>query len=298
MTELFWSVLRITLAVYVGWCVLVFLRQSNYVYYPDRVVGLTPAYFDLAFEDVRLTTRDGEQLAAWYIPAAVGDGAPVLLFCHGNAGDIGDRLDSIRTFHRMGFSVLIFDYRGYGDSTGKPSEEGTYLDAMAAWRYLRDERGIAADRIVVFGRSLGGAVATHLATQVDAAALYIESAFTSAPAMASRVFPFLPSRLLCRFRYDSLAAMSNLQGPVVVAHSPEDTTIPFMHGQKLFAAAPEPKCFIELAGDHNSAAVTADSPGGQRLMAFLREHGLDSLGLGRGTLPDAAKPLNREEGAE
>ena len=191
MTPLLLSAFRIAGAVYLGLCLLLMLRQSRYVYHPDRTVSLTPDRIGLAYEALRLKTEDGETLAAWWIPAQRA--APTLLFFHGNAGDIGDRLGSIRTFHDMGLNVLIFDYRGYGESTGKPSEPGTYADAMAAWTYLNAERGIPPSRIVVFGRSLGGAVASWLAARVDPGALILESTFTSAPAMAHGMFPFLPT---------------------------------------------------------------------------------------------------------
>lgn len=261
MLEMVLSLLRIGVAVYIGLCLLVFFKQSGYVYYPDKLVGLTPEYFNMAYQDVSFKTQDGETIAAWFIPISGGEGDKVgrtVLFCHGNAGDIGDRLDSIKTFHNLGLNVLIFDYRGYGDSSGKPTEKGTYLDVLAAWQYLTAERGILPNNIMIFGRSLGGSVAAWLAGEVSPGALAIESVFTSAPEMAAKMFPYLPIRLFCRFKYDSLARIAKVRCPVLIAHSRDDEMIPYEHGQRLFDAANEPKRFVEMGGGHNFGGLDAD----------------------------------------
>jgi len=271
------SILRIVLAVYVGLCLLLLFRQSSYVYYPDRQVGLTPAYFRIPFEDVRIETGDGETLAGWYVEAADGAAEPcanslTVMLCHGNGGDIGDRLMTVQTFRDMGLNVLLFDYRGYGDSTGRPSEQGTYTDAMAVWEYLTRERGARPDRIVIFGRSLGSAVGTWLAKRVEPAALVLESAFTSAPDMAGRMFPYLPVRLLCRFRYDTIGVIGEVGCPVLVIHSPGDEMVPFEHGKRLFDAAQEPKQMIETRGGHNDGGVEADALFLRAFKSFLAKH--------------------------
>ena len=260
--------------MYVGLCVVMLFRQSRYVYYPDRVVGLTPQYFRIPYEEVRIPTADGETLAAWFVPARAGDtnGTFTVLFCHGNAGDIGDRIDSIKTFHDLGYAVLIFDYRGYGESTGTPGEKGTYRDAMAAWRYLLDTRGLQDRAVIVFGRSLGGSIAAWLATQVTPGALVLESSFTSARDMAARMFRILPIRYLCRFKYATVEYVRNVKCPVVVAHSTDDEMIPFTHGQRIFEAAPEPKFFQALSGGHNSGGMDGHPAYQQKLKAFLDAH--------------------------
>jgi len=274
--DMLMSALRIGVAVYMGLCLLVVFKQSRYVYYPDRNVGLTPAYLGMKFEDVRLTTGDGETLAAWYVPAAgtnsPADSAPTLLFCHGNAGDIGDRLDSLLTFHNMGLNVFIFDYRGYGESTGKPTEQGTYNDALAAWDYVTGEKGVATNRVVLFGRSLGGSVCTWLAARVQPGLLAIESTFASAPAMAKRMFPILPARLLCRFKYDSEALLPEVRCPVLVLHSREDEMVPCSHGRRLFEAAREPKKFIEMRGGHNFGGLDGNPQYQAAFREFLTQH--------------------------
>lgn len=260
MAEVGWSILRMAVAIYVGLCLwLIVAPQSGYVYYPGPLVGLTPEYFKIPFEDVRMLTEDGETVAGWFVPAekSVSTGKTVL-FSHGNAGNIGDRLDSLRTFHELGFDVLLYDYRGYGDSTGKPTEEGTYRDITACWDFLTKEKGVRPDDIVLFGRSLGGAVATWLAERVEPRALVIESTFASAADMAKKMFPLLPARLLCKFKYDTAGSIARISCPVIVAHSPQDTIVPPRHGRKLFEAAPDPKHFVEFPGGHNAGGLDSD----------------------------------------
>lgn len=263
------SALKIAAVAYVGLSLLVYFRQARYVYYPDRQITVTPDYYHLPYEDILLTTEDGQTIAAWFVPAPDPDSATIL-FCHGNGGNISHRLDSIQTFLNMGFNVLIFDYRGYGNSSGKPSEKGTYLDAMAAWMHLTRDKEIRPERIIVFGRSLGGAVATKLATEVNPGALVIESTFTSAPDMAAKMFPFLPVRLVCRFKYDSLSRMKKIKCPILIAHSPEDEMIPAPHGQRLFEAANEPKLFVEMSGDHNTGGLDTNPEYQRTLKEFVQ----------------------------
>lgn len=271
--DAFWFVVRIAAAVYVGLSLFLFVMQSRYIYYPDKTLDMTPGDVGLKYDDLMLKTEDGESISAWYVPAATNsDSAVTLLDCHGNAGDMGDRVNSVLTFHNMGYNLMIFDYRGYGKSSGKPTEDGTYKDAMAAWNYLVHDRGMPTNRIVVFGRSLGGAVASWLARDVNPAALVLESVFTSAPDMAAMLYSFLPSRLLCRFKYDTVDNVRNVKCPVFVAHSGEDEMIPFEHGQKIFSAAGEPKAFFEMRGGHNAGGLDIHPEYQQILERFIDEH--------------------------
>ena len=269
-------IVRIVVGVYVGLCLCVFLWQSRYVYYPGKTIDDTPDSVGLGFEHMRVKTRDGETITGWFVPAGKGgvdfEKALSVVVCHGNGGDVGDRVDQVKRFHEMGFNVLIFDYRGYGTSTGKPSEQGTYSDALAAWNYLNTERKIEPKRIVVFGQSLGGAVGSWLAEQVEPGALILESTLTSAVDMAAKMFPYLPVRLFCAFKYDSLSRIGKIQCPVIVAHSRVDETIPFEHGQRLFKAANEPKLFVELGGEHNSSGIEFDPLYRGAIMEFLKKH--------------------------
>jgi fermentation-respiration switch protein FrsA (DUF1100 family) len=198
------------------------------------------------------------RLSAWFIPHP----APraTLLFFHGNAGNLSHRVESIRLFHDLGLSVFIIDYRGYGQSEGSPTETGTYRDATAAWDYLVDERRIAPQEIVIFGRSLGGAIAAELASHTRPAALILESAFTSVPNMAARLYPWLPVRWLSRYRYDTRRALEATSSPVLIIHSREDDIIPYAEGEQLFAHAREPKRFLKILGGHgNGFLISRDA---------------------------------------
>lgn len=264
----FGPIIRIGLGVYVGLCILLFFRQTNMVYYPVREIMFTPANVNLAYEEVFCTTADGERIAAWFVPAK--DARGTLLMCHGNGGNNGDRIYAIEFFHNLGLNVFIFDYRGYGLSTGKPSEDGTYKDALAAWKYLVEDQEIPADSIVIHGRSLGGAVAAWLARLETPAGLIIESTFTSIPDIGRRLYPFLPIRLLSRYSYDTLAIIGEINCPVLVAHSRDDEMIPFKHGQKLFDAAQDPKFFFTLTGSHNDGESFFPDEYRQKLDDFFR----------------------------
>ncbi|HPN84655.1 MAG TPA: alpha/beta hydrolase, partial [Victivallales bacterium] len=165
-----------------------------------------------------------------------------------------DRLHSIQVFNKMRCNVLIFDYRGYGRSEGSPSEKGTYLDADAAYDYLM-KKGIPEKEIIIFGRSLGGAVAVDLASRNNPSALIIESTFSSIPDMAAKLYPFLPARLLCVIKYDSLMKIEKIKCPLLVVHSPHDEIIPFEMGRKIYEKAKEPKRFLEIIGSHNEGYI-------------------------------------------
>ena len=264
----------------------VYLFQPGMLYLPDmpgRALQATPREIGLAYEDVHIDTDDGETLHGWLVPAR--EPAATVLFFHGNAGNISHRLDTLAIFHQLGLDVLMIDYRGYGESTGRPSEQGTYRDARAAWDYLVRERAVPEQRIVLFGRSLGGAVATWLATQVRPHALVVESTFTSVPERAAELFPWLPARLLSRFRYDSLQRIAEVQTPVLVIHSPDDEVVPFHHGQALYRAAASPKAFARIRGDHNGGFLLSR----ERYMAQWRRF------LGLAGAPTSREPREREE---
>lgn len=266
------SLLTTLALAYGGLAALLFLFQDNLAYYPQigREIYATPREHGLDYEPLTLATPDGERLDAWFIPAPQARGT--VLFLHGNAGNLSHRMDSIAMFHRLGFSVLIFDYRGYGRSTGKPSEAGLYQDAQAAWDHLTRQRGIPPGRIVLFGESLGGAMAAWLAAHGKAGALVLSSVLISAPALAADLYPWLPTRWLVRMRYDTRAALAEVNCPVLVAHSPDDEIIPFRHGKMLFGAAAEPKTFLQLAGGHNDGFIFLRAEWVDALAGFLNRH--------------------------
>jgi uncharacterized protein len=242
--------LLLGLMVWLVWAFGSLERRS--LYYPDRQIAATPAIYQLAFEEVLLKTSDGLSVHGWFIPGTSKDKtARTFLFFHGNAGNISHRLDKLLELRKLGAHVLLLDYRGYGKSEGKPSEKGTYLDAEAAYRYLTEERKTPAERIVFYGESLGCAVAIETARRHPAAALVLESPFTSTVEMGKLVFPWLPVRWMVRYRYDNLSKMPELRLPVLILHSPQDEVVPFQMGQTLYAAAAGPKKLVELSGGHN-----------------------------------------------
>lgn len=258
--------LAILAAAYGGLALLLYVFQSKLVFFPEigREIVATPARLGLPHEDVALETSDGVRLHGWFVPAPLPRGT--VLFLHGNAGNISYRLDSVRMFSRLGYSTLIFDYRGYGSSGGSPTEEGTYRDAEAAWHYLTAQRSIPSCRIVLFGESMGGAIAAWLAARQKPAALVIASGFTSVPDLAQELYPYLPARWLARIRYETRKSLKSVTAPVLVAHSPDDEIVPYWHGRALYAAASPPKEFLELAGGHNDGFI------------FMREAWVGALG--------------------
>ncbi len=248
--------------------------ERHQMYYPIRDLEATPDLAGMDYQEVETAAEDGVRIHGWWIPAAAG--RATVLFCHGNAGNISHRLESVAVFHRLGLNVLIFDYRGFGRSEGSPDEEGTYLDAAAAYRLLREERGIDPERTIIFGRSLGGAVAIELARRTEAAALIVESTFTSAADMGKLIYPFLPIRLLIRNRYDSLAKVGGLDLPVLVIHSPDDELVPFEMGERLFrAAAGEPKEFFPISGGHGDGFLVTGEAYSKGIDSFLKKIGLE-----------------------
>jgi fermentation-respiration switch protein FrsA (DUF1100 family) len=231
--------------------VLMMLALENWLLYPRSSAADWVAPPDRRIRDVELVAADGTGIHAWWLPVEGATGA--VLYCHGNAGNLSYRGHAVVQWAReMGESVLIFDYPGYGRSGGSPSEAGCYAAADAAYDWLTNQ-SIPAERVLLFGKSLGGAVATDLASRRPHRALVLAKTFPSAPAVAQRIYPWLPAQLLMRNRFDSLAKIGKCGRPVFMAHGDCDGLIPCDLGERLFAAANEPKRFVHLVGaDHNS----------------------------------------------
>ncbi len=245
-----------------------YFQQPRMIFYPYRALFQTPADWGLEFEDVTLQTKDGVQLHGWYIPHSQSQ--HVLLYFHGNAGNISHRRDSIEIFHRLGLNVFIIDYRGYGKSQHKPSEQGLYQDATAAWDFLTAEKGYTSQQIIIFGRSLGGTIAAKLASGVQARGLILESTFSSARDFANVVFPILARLVLIRFDFNTVESIQQVNAPVLVLHSPEDEIMPFHLGEKVFEAANQPKRFVHLQGDHNYGFMKSQPDYEQALNSWLK----------------------------
>ena len=260
-------VLRIlVLLLFAGGLLLVL--EKHLIYFPMRAHDVTPAVLGLAYEELALRTEDGVRLHGWFLP--VKRSRLTVLVCHGNAGNVSHRLDrALLMQSRLGVDTLLFDYRGYGDSEGSPDEEGTYRDARAAYRWLI-ERGLGPARLVLFGESLGSAVALQLAVEVEARALVLESPFASIPEMARAVYPFLPLWPFVRTRYDNVAKVGRLRMPLLVLHGDRDEVVPFAQGRRVFDAAPEPKTFFAIPGaSHNDTYAVGGEAYWQALRRFL-----------------------------
>lgn len=247
--------------------------ESKSIFYPVRSIAATPSDIGLPFEDVFIRTQDNVIINAWLVKSSPPRGT--LIFCHGNAGNIGDRLEKILLFHQMGFNVLIMDYRGYGKSEGRPSEAGIYKDAVAAYDYLLTRQDIDRSRIIGYGESLGGAVVVDLGTKRNLAALLIDSSFTSAADMAKTIYPFIPSFLLAT-KLNSVVKVRTVTAPKLFIHSRADEVVPFRLGERLYQAAAKPKEFIELpeGGGHNDLPPDAKEKMARGIIIFLRQHNI------------------------
>ena len=264
--------LKFILVVAASYCLLlvvVYFMQGRMLYLagvPGRTLTMTPTDVGIDFQDVSIATTDGVMLHGWFI---AGRSSRVLLFFHGNAGNISHRLDSIAQFRELGLSVLIIDYRGYGQSTGRTTERGIYRDADAAWRYLIDDRGIVANDIVIFGRSLGASVASRLASEYQPSALIVESSFTSVPDIAQDIYPWLPVRWLSRLSHATRDYVRDVRCPILIIHSRDDEIIPFRHGEAIFASANEPRTLLTIRGTHNDAFLLDERAYVAGLRTFL-----------------------------
>jgi uncharacterized protein len=241
--------------------------EQSFIFFPSREIQGTPQQAGLSFEDVTFAAENGIHLNGWYVPSP---GAEItLLWFHGNAGNISHRVENIRLIHdKLKTNIFIFDYRGYGRSEGSISEEGTYEDGRAAFQYLITEKGIHPKRLVLFGRSLGAAVATHLAIDEDSLALILETPFASIDAMARVVLPFFPIGALLKTKYDVIGKIPRAKPPVLVLHGDRDEVVPYEQGRKVFEAAREPKEFYTIRGaGHNDTYIA----GGEPYFAFLKQ---------------------------
>jgi len=231
--------------------VLVYFRyiERRSLYFPMKDIEFVPSEAGLDYEDLYLATSDGVKLNAWFIPAH--DSKYTLLFCHGNAGNISHRIEKILILNKLGLDVLIFDYRGYGRSKGRPSEQGLYRDVQAAYNYLVSKRNVLPRRIILYGESLGGAVAIDLASKNDVRAVITECTFSSTHDVARAVYPFLPAFFLSS-KFDSASKIKGIAVPKLIIHSQNDEIIPFAQSVKLFSASQGPKKHLVLKGSHNT----------------------------------------------
>jgi fermentation-respiration switch protein FrsA (DUF1100 family) len=232
--------------------------ENSRTFHPSRRMDATGAELGRPFENVFFKTMDGVELNAWFYPAPPASPRAHLVFlnCHGNGGNISHRLGLYNALLDLGANVLSFDYRGYGKSQGKPTERGTYIDALTAHGWLR-KKGFAEKNIIVYGESLGGAIATELCASEETGGLILQSTFTSLQDIGVELYPWLPVRWLGSIRYDTRSKLPSLKIPVLIMHSRDDALIGYHHAEKNFTAANEPKSLFELVGGHNDAAWEA-----------------------------------------
>ena len=256
-TIFIWFILA-GIITYAGIIAYLMLNQTNMIYHPEgRQVATPAAGFSLHEQRVSYPSTDGVRLTAWIVPAIAQqnlDGMWMLI-CHGNLGNIGfgQRPEFYSFMRDTGLNLFAFDYRGYGDSTGSPNELGLYADAQASYDYLTKTMHIAPDHIIIFGHSLGSGVAIELAAKVPAAALIVEGAYTSVAQRGQELYPLLPIALVSTQRFPSIERIGSVKMPKLFLHSPEDSIIPFVHGQRLYAAANNVKRFVDVKGGHQNA---------------------------------------------
>jgi len=256
------------LALGVLWLMIPFLLNSL-LYFPSKQILFEPSALGLDSLDVEIETEDGERLHAWWFPARGEALGHVLLF-HGNAGNIGDRLLHAQLLTGVGLDVFLFDYRGYGRSTGSPDEEGTYRDARAARSALLRQEGVAADRVVYLGESLGGAVALALAREAPPRGLVLVSTFTSVRDMGRVHYPILPVALVPD-AYPSLSRIGGLECPLLLMHGDRDDIVPIDQGRALFDAAPDPKRLHVFPGlGHNDLISRAGGDWARAIAEWVR----------------------------
>ncbi|MEG3638941.1 alpha/beta hydrolase [Magnetococcus sp. PR-3] len=233
---------------YAGVCAFMFFTQERQVFVPPRDWRTTPAEWGLDYESVQLKSED-HLLSSWFLPGELHK--PVVLFFHGNASNIGDLSDYARLFHGLGYSSLLLDYRGYGQSQGKPSEQGLYQDAQVALAHLVQTRRFKPERVILFGHSLGGGPATWLAVHEPVGGLVLEGTFTSIPDRAAQLYPWLPIRMLAHIQFPNLKNIRDVKLPLLIIHSQEDEIIPIEHGRTLYRTAVGDKSMVTTVGPHD-----------------------------------------------
>ena len=254
--SIWWSIILIIFAAYVIIGLSLYFMQSTFLYHPAEEIVYNPGNINLGYEDITIETSDSVKINGWFVPAE--NSKLTVLFCHGNAGNMAHRLDTINFFNELGLNCLVFDYRGYGLSEGKPSEQGTYLDAQAAWQWLTEKKNINSENIIIFGRSLGGSIAAQLATSTNPKGLVLESCFTSYVDVGKKFYPYMPVNLFASFSYDTREYITKIKCPLMIIHSRADEIIPFEFGLKLYDIAKEPKEFLEIFGTHNDGFMHSD----------------------------------------
>lgn len=248
---------------------------TKLLFFPVKPIAVLPSQSEIPYEEVRFRNEEGLLLHGWFFPGKIP--RRTLLFCHGNAGNIGDRLEKIKFLYRIGWNIFIFDYRGYGGSEGSPTIKGLQRDTDAAYRWLvsgKETTKIPPEQIILWGESLGGALATDLAARENIGGLILQSTFTSLHDIGKKHYPFVPSSLVPDV-YRSIDTIRKIRTPLLVVHGTEDETVPFGMGRQLYESAPHPKRFYEIkGGHHNDCTAVGKGEYLRQIEEFLNEIGV------------------------
>ncbi len=263
------SAVLVLIMAWLGLSLLFYLLQASYIYYPAKELIASPIDINLEYEEVRLTPNGSDVLFGWYIPHS--SPRATMIFFHGNGGNISHRLEKIRIFNDLGLNIFIFDYRGYGISSGTLGELSSYEDARAAYQFVTEEKAIPANEIIFYGESLGAAIGSWTAKEFSHGALIIDSGFTSIAEMGQHYYPFLPVNIISRIRYPTLQYLKEINSPLLVIHSIEDEIIPFEFGQKLYDSANSPKTLLQINGDHNAGFYLSENQYKDGIKTFINQ---------------------------
>lgn len=262
------SILLAIAGVYLLLLGLMFLFQNKLLFMPSSTMFQTPQNVGLTAEDLWITTEDDVRIHGWYFPNESAE--LVVILSHGNAGNISGRIGIAETLLESGAAVVMYDYRGYGQSEGRPTESGLYKDIEAVVHHLKAEKGYSENDMVMYGRSLGGAVAAYAATQFDLRGLVLDSAFLNLRAMIRDVYPFVPTAL-ARYRFPTDEYLMQLDGlPIMIMHSPADEIVSYRQGRALYEMIDQPKMFVDLSGGHNDNFFTSRDIVQQYWSAYIR----------------------------
>ena len=272
VSRYFLGVLAVSTVVFITLSLNLVYYVRKELYQPNKRVDVNPQSINIFYEEVDFKTEDGQNISGWFIPAPAAKA--VVLFCPGKSGNLGDQLAKIKFFHDAGVHLLMFDYRGYGRSTGRPSEKGFYMDVRAAYDFLISRNDIDPDKIVAVGESLGGASAADLCLHRKVRALVLESSIVSVPIKAKHLYPFLPVSFLLPEKFDTLSKVKTIRIPKLFLHGLDDENIDFADALQLYYASPPPKRFLPFRGTHDDDIFRISEVYKDELTKFLRENNL------------------------
>lgn len=244
------------LVINAGFLFLLYIFQNSFIFFPSKTLEINPGQYSIHYEDHYFQAGDGVNLHGWWIEKP--EASATVILSHGNAGNISHRISLVQMMNGLNVNFFLYDYRGYGKSEGKPDERGLYLDGLAAYHFVRETKGIAPSEIILFGRSIGGAVAAENAVKSEIGGLVVEAAFSDVRSLMRQLFPIVPS-FLAKYDFPVSEYLKQTNVPIMIMHSHQDDIIPYSHGLKNYEAANSPKWFIELQGGHNDSFIISET---------------------------------------